>query len=275
MIGIYCIKNMLNGKMYVGKSVNTDDRLDGHMRSLNNNSHHSIKLQRAWNKYSSDNFICGVIEECDECNLDAKERYYIDLYDSHKSGYNCVTPTGISSGYHHTEETKRKHSASMRIAHTRMAPDVKKRVFDALKNSPHGGGAVDKGVLVYDLIKFELIESFNTTDECSKFIGCSSRAVNKAIDQFRRNERLSFYGYILIRNNSTYDIEWYKESRYNYQLNLRMKNAIKSGMAIINKQIIINNRKIWHVENTENRLAAWKKNSDKARAKLKSKYLVN
>ena len=80
--GVYKITNQANDKMYVGSAIDLMNRWYKHKSQLNKNKHHSIKLQRAWNKYGVDNFKFEIIEECDKEKLIEIEQYYIDLYDS-------------------------------------------------------------------------------------------------------------------------------------------------------------------------------------------------
>lgn len=269
MTGIYCIKNMINGKMYIGKSIDINSRLAGHFRGLGNNSHHSIKLQHAWNKYSPENFVTGTIEECDVEDLDSRERFYIELYDSYRNGYNCVIPTGENSGYFHTEETKEKHSISMKAAHLRMNPLVRLKVLDALRNSPHAGGTVEYGVLLYDMDTFSLSHSFTTVEECSNFLKCSKCAVNKNIAKLRKNESLSFKGFILIRDKSSHTIETYLDSRVKYQSGVMCRKAMRSGLAIANKFKREYAEIVRVRNNTENRNASWRLNSLKSKDALR------
>lgn len=49
--GVYRWFNTVNGKSYVGSSANINKRKQEHLKGLTSNNHHSIKLQRAWNKY--------------------------------------------------------------------------------------------------------------------------------------------------------------------------------------------------------------------------------
>lgn len=78
--GIYCIKNKENGKMYIGSSFNIEKRWADHLYMLKENKHHSIHLQRAWNKYGIDNFSFEILELCDISDLLVREQYYFDLY---------------------------------------------------------------------------------------------------------------------------------------------------------------------------------------------------
>jgi group I intron endonuclease len=91
--GVYKIKNIINNKVYIGSSKNIENRWKQHIYELNKNNHHSIKLQRAWNKYGKDNFKFEVIEECDIDRLLYLEQYYIDKYKSYFEGYNSKGKT--------------------------------------------------------------------------------------------------------------------------------------------------------------------------------------
>jgi group I intron endonuclease len=57
MIGyIYHIKNIETGKEYIGQTVDIDWRIYKHFQALKNGNHHSLKLQRSYNKYGREVF---------------------------------------------------------------------------------------------------------------------------------------------------------------------------------------------------------------------------
>ncbi len=60
--GIYVIKNVKNGKSYIGSAVNLRKRINLHKSELNRNIHHSIKLQNSWNKHGRQYFIYDLVE---------------------------------------------------------------------------------------------------------------------------------------------------------------------------------------------------------------------
>lgn len=98
--GVYKIENLINGKVYVGKSKNIGIRWYEHKSELNNGSHINSHLQSAWNKYGENNFRFDVIyETIDEDDALKQEEYYIAKYEADNAlfGYNLTT--GGQSGY--------------------------------------------------------------------------------------------------------------------------------------------------------------------------------
>lgn len=93
LCGIYCIKNTLNNKKYIGMSRDIKRRWSEHRTELNSHTHVNQYLQSAWDKYGKSNFKFYVIELCEEEKLSERECYYIQLYKSlsHENGYNLTT----------------------------------------------------------------------------------------------------------------------------------------------------------------------------------------
>lgn len=89
--GIYIIKNMVNGKVYIGQSVDIQKRFLEHKWELKNNKHRNSYMQRSWEKYGEDNFLFEIIERYPSHLLNEKETYWIKNYKSNNSvyGYNC------------------------------------------------------------------------------------------------------------------------------------------------------------------------------------------
>lgn len=88
--GIYKIENKVNGKVYIGQSKSIEIRWEHHKNRLRSGKHHSNHLQRAWDKYGSDNFDFSIIEECELCDLNKRETYWIKAFKSgdRNFGYN-------------------------------------------------------------------------------------------------------------------------------------------------------------------------------------------
>lgn len=93
-IGIYKITNTNSGKVYIGSSINIEQRHKDHLYLLKSNKHHSKDLQQSYNRTKNKAvFQFEVIEEVkDRYDLTVREQYYINLYDSYYNGYNCSFP---------------------------------------------------------------------------------------------------------------------------------------------------------------------------------------
>jgi hypothetical protein len=92
--GIYCIKNIVNNKVYIGSSKDIHKRISAHKMSLGKDSHHSLKLQRSYNKHRKDCFIFDILEICYNQDLETKEKEWITFFDSYKNGYNSTDEVG-------------------------------------------------------------------------------------------------------------------------------------------------------------------------------------
>jgi hypothetical protein len=126
---IYKIQNKITGKCYVGSTLDKKSRWLDHKKRLIGNNHHSLKLQRAWNKYGLDNFSFDGIAECFESQRSIKEAFWMAQLDSVVNGYNVLNidlDSGVSKipegsrngpknpfyGKVHSEETKKRMSIS-------------------------------------------------------------------------------------------------------------------------------------------------------------------
>lgn len=111
--GIYRIRNEANGKVYIGSAVNLESRMGAHRRMLRRSAHHSIKLQRAWDKHGEESFSFCVLEHVeDKSKLLAAEQHWLDLTKSATEGYNIARKAGNLTGFRHTDETRKKMSES-------------------------------------------------------------------------------------------------------------------------------------------------------------------
>jgi len=175
--GVYKIRNIINGKLYIGSSFNIYKRWTNHKKDLKDKKH-QLKLQNAWNKYGEQNFIFELIEVVDisECNtkLEIKnklykaEQYYLDdlLFANENNkkfdllGYNiCRIAEPSTLGY--------KNYIGV--------------IYNKLKKS--------KSVYQYDL-DGKFIRDWTSISETSKKYGASS--ISKAC----LGKQLTAYGYI-------------------------------------------------------------------------------
>lgn len=106
--GIYIIKNKVNGKFYVGSSCNCEERFSTHKTLLRKGEHHSVVLQRAWNKYGERNFIFKVIEECCVERLLDREQFYIDNFNPHYNSNPFADKPPTQCGFNHPKSNLTK-----------------------------------------------------------------------------------------------------------------------------------------------------------------------
>lgn len=122
---VYIIQNLLNNKVYIGKTNNFDLRLDRHFNVVKNGKTVGNKtfnlIHKAISKYGKENFIFQVIEEFvnEKESLEA-EKFWIEFFRSNvsrfgsDSGYNLTDGGEGISGFLHSEETKMKISSTLK-----------------------------------------------------------------------------------------------------------------------------------------------------------------
>lgn len=93
---IYQIRNIVDKKLYIGSAIDFLQRKALHLSHLRCNKHHSILLQRAWNKYGEENFRFEVITVIkDKSKLIEIEQLYLDIL---KPKYNICKIAGSRLG---------------------------------------------------------------------------------------------------------------------------------------------------------------------------------
>tara|TARA_Y100001936_G_scaffold250255_1_gene302575 strand:- start:191 stop:916 length:726 start_codon:yes stop_codon:yes gene_type:complete len=108
---IYKLTNTLNGKYYIGKSVQFKRRMIAHK----NSKHLKTYLSHAIRKYGWDAFKREIIiDNVPEEDLNQLEMSYIEIHDSTnpKKGYNVTKGGDGTSGWIPTNQTKKKMSMS-------------------------------------------------------------------------------------------------------------------------------------------------------------------
>lgn len=88
---IYKITNTINGKSYIGQTIqNVKERFYQHCATKCSKAVSNMAIHRAIKKYGKSNFTVEVIEEIDSTNLNDRERYWIKYYNSYNNGYNST-----------------------------------------------------------------------------------------------------------------------------------------------------------------------------------------
>jgi len=104
--GIYRWINNINGKSYVGSSVDLSKRLYIYysLAHIIVQSKFSL-ICKALVKHGYSTFSFEILEFCDRKNVLVREQYYLDLL---KPEYNILKKAGSPLGYRHTDEAKEK-----------------------------------------------------------------------------------------------------------------------------------------------------------------------
>jgi group I intron endonuclease len=115
---VYCIRNLINNKVYIGKANKIAGRIANHKYALRarNKKQENAHLIAAWNKYGEKNFDYFVLETIDINNqelLTDRELYWIKEYKSiqREFGYNLRMDSSSNMIVH--EETRKKISEAV------------------------------------------------------------------------------------------------------------------------------------------------------------------
>lgn len=86
--GIYKITSLTSGKIYIGQSVDIRTRWRDHIKSALVTGNKTNLLYSAMAKEFPENFTFEILEEVPRAQLNEREKYYIDFYQSAKFGMN-------------------------------------------------------------------------------------------------------------------------------------------------------------------------------------------
>lgn len=164
--GVYAIICLANDKMYIGSSARIRSRLSSHFGTLKRGVSDSRILQNAYNKYGEANFVCCVLDYCDQKDLVKTEQLYLDIFQSYDDqfGYNIRRIAESNHGNKRTpemkeaqrlrtlgtkmsEESKNKRRENWRINHDKWmneANDTRGHEFDVI--APDGTRHTGKGI---------------------------------------------------------------------------------------------------------------------------------
>ena len=114
-VGIYSIRNLVNGKVYIGKSKDLKKRWIWHLSNLKNGNRHNSYLQNSWNKYGEKSFKFEVIKSIDFVDdkiLSNLEKKYIKEYNSQDANFGYNMTSGGDGVSNPSEDVRKKISES-------------------------------------------------------------------------------------------------------------------------------------------------------------------
>lgn len=174
---IYLITNDINSKVYVGQTIQTlNKRFNGHCCYSKSDRSVNMYIKRAIHKYGRNNFHIHLLEECPIDELNEKEQYWIDFYNSYNEGYNLTLGGQVSNYFslHRLEDTIDIEKFKQYIIEfTPLASEVAKHfgiskcsVYNLIKriNLPNlilNSHNPKKGKSIEDIDTIELIKLYN------------------------------------------------------------------------------------------------------------------
>lgn len=125
--GIYCLTNTINGKRYVGQSVDIIGRWKQHAKALD-----KIGLGGAVAKHGWAAFTAEVLERCEPELMNERECYWIaKLGTTSPSGYNLTTGGSLRKAF--TDDARAFISARTKAG---LTPEVLERRNQAMRGIP-------------------------------------------------------------------------------------------------------------------------------------------
>lgn len=204
--GIYCIRNKINNKVYIGKAKCIYRRIRQHINNLNkkNRDNENDHLINAWHKYKRENFEYFVIEYVPFDKLKEQELYWQKSYNctDRNKGYNIRLDSETNCIV--SEETRKKCSEAqikrfkdpkerLKVSHTYWKNNLEAKIQMAKK--------VSEAKVKYNIIQY---------DKDGKFIK-KWNSVKEITETYKNYKRQQIYSVCSGHKPSIYGYVWKKE----------------------------------------------------------------
>lgn len=165
---IYRIINTINGKSYVGQTTRDPEcRFEEHLKDKS----HCIKMVSAVIKYGREAFHLEILDEADSIEeLNKKEIYYIQKFDSVNNGYNI-----LSGGYNRNMPQHIKDKISKTMAGIKKPEHVVAKLKEANL----------KPVFQYDK-DGKFVQQFNSVQDADEYLGVKRSNIGYCCEGKRR-----------------------------------------------------------------------------------------
>lgn len=199
---IYKITNVLNGKMYIGKTSSTiQERWKEHLKDATRRSKEHRPLYSAIKKYGADNFIIEQLEEVPNDEIACKrEIFWIEYYGSFKNGYNA-TKGGDGRQYADYDlilalfnegKTGKEICQITGYDHKTVTLALEQKGISAAERKVRGN-TQRKAVLMLDKNTLEILKSFSSLAEAGRFLNKPRGSIS--ISEVCRGKQQTAYGY--------------------------------------------------------------------------------
>jgi group I intron endonuclease len=154
MIGIYRITNP-KGEVYIGQSRKVEKRIK-YYNSINSSAG-QVKLYNSFLTYGIENHKFDIVEECDVLDLNIRERYWQDFYNSVTNGLNTKLTSKTKSNPNVFNGRKAIDPSEKK---TLIRVFVKKKVIDAFTKEEPKQGTMSEAIkqVINNQLKQETFE---------------------------------------------------------------------------------------------------------------------
>lgn len=224
--GIYKITNKTNNKIYIGSSKNIRKRWKAHRNLLRSGKHYNEYLMAAYNKYGSENFIWETIEFTNISNLQDREQYWINFFESYnrEKGYNLCPKAYSSLGIKHTDESRR----NMSLSHLGNKHSLESR--KKISESQY------KTVYQFDL-KGNFIQKFNSILEAEKKTGIERQLISGCCRKITKSAKGYFWSFE--KSFTLYKRNHFREAPWKYKT-IQCSKSLKIWKSIKDASIELN-----------------------------------
>lgn len=198
---IYKITNLINQKIYVGKTTTTiEKRWKTHWEDSTRLDISNRPLYKAFNKYGKENFKIEELEECSIDELNSKEIYWIEKLGSFKYGYNATLG---GDGKHYADYdlifnlyqegyTIKKIAELTHYDTETVSKGIKFHGISQEERLARGREAIQHSVAQIDKNTNEILNIFSSLKEAYNFLG---KQHSGHIASVCNNKRKTAYGY--------------------------------------------------------------------------------
>ena len=194
MAYIYRIVNDINGKLYVGKTVNSlQERWKEHISESNRDRAKDRPLYRAIRKYGIEHFHIELVEECSDTIVNEREIYWIEHYGTFKNGYNA----NYSIYQNITQVANLMGISTDAVSYILRQRHIPIKTSQDISKERYG-----KPVTCIDKSTKEVIKTFDSIAEAARWLidnnltGCKFTTIRTHISEVMRGKRRSTAGFI-------------------------------------------------------------------------------
>lgn len=200
---IYKVTNDINNKVYIGQTTYTlEQRWANHVNASLKNVD-KFHFHSAIRKYGPKHFKIEEIERCPESELNNKEKYYIQKFNSIENGYNIsIGGEGTRINQKEKEEIFNLWESGLLIGDIAKATKHKRQnITNILRQygvteemtSQRATNISKKSVYMIDKDTNEILKKFDSLSEAEQYCGRSSTSSN--IRTVCKGKQITSYGY--------------------------------------------------------------------------------